>query len=71
MSNFSRIDRHGLIFILGKNIDDMYAYFYDGSVYKAKKTHIGIEWRYSHQVNKDKLGEVITSFNKTWELIDG
>ena len=48
----------------------MCAYFYDGSVYKAKKTHIGIEWRYSHQVNKDKLGEIITSFNKTWELID-
>lgn len=71
MSNFSRIDRHGLIFILGKNIDNMYAYFYDGSVYKAKKTHIGIEWRYSYQVNKDKLGEVITSFNKKWELIDG
>lgn len=71
MSNFSRIDRHGLLCILGKNTNDMCAYFYDGSVYKVKRTYIGIEWRYSHQVNKDKLGEVITSFNKTWELIDG
>lgn len=68
MSNFSRIDRHGLIFILGKNIDNMYAYFYDGSVYKAKRTYIGIEWRYSHQMEIDKLREVVNSFNKAWEL---
>ena len=46
----------------------MYAYFYDGSVYKAKRTHISIEWRYSHQMEIDKLREVINSFNKTWEL---
>lgn len=68
MSNFSRIDRHGLIFILGKNIDNMCAYFYDGSIYKAKRTYIGIEWRYSHQMEIDKLREVVNSFNRAWEL---
>lgn len=52
MSNFSRINRHGFIFILGKNIDNMCAYFYDGSVYKVKRTYIGIEWRYSHQMER-------------------
>lgn len=70
MSNFSRIDRHGLIFILGKNIDGMCAYFYDGSVYKAKRTHIGIEWKYSHQMEINKLREVINSFNKIRELLN-
>lgn len=35
---------------------------------KLKKPHIGIEWRYSHQMEIDKLREVVNSFNRAWEL---